>query len=97
MGEITGFRGALGLIYFLTVFAFAVVWGSLGAVITLFSQREAVTGFVMGGVLGGVVGWLVGAYLTGVGHTLLSINDHLAALRKGLEEPTAADADKRIG
>lgn len=94
MGQIAGFRGVLGLIYFLTVVAFILVWGTLGGVITLFYYREAIGGFLLGGLIGLVVGWLVGAYLTGVGHTLLSINDHLAALRKGLEE--GGDADKKI-
>jgi len=45
-------------------------------------------GFLVGGLAGGMVGFLVGAYVTGVGHVLLSINDHLEALRKALDEPS---------
>lgn len=94
MGSLFGFRLALSLIY-AAILVLAVASGAaLGYAGGQHWYNDPIGGLIAGSLIAGIVGWIVAAFATGIGQTLLSINDHLAAIRKNLEQAKAAPADK---
>ena len=81
MGEVVGFRIVLKFLLFVSIAFWALVGGLVGASTVAFGVRDPGVAAVFFAIVGGAIGWLIGSFLHGIGYTLLSINDHLAAMR----------------
>lgn len=82
MGELEGFRVVLKVIYVATIAVMVVFGGVFGFYVGAIGFRDPTPGTFVGALVGGVLGWLFASLVVGIGSTLLSINDHLAAIRK---------------
>jgi hypothetical protein len=95
MGSLFGFRFALGLIAVTVMILAAALGGAVGYVGGAYWYSDPVGGAIAGGLVGAIVGWIFAAFATGIGQALLSINDHLAAIRKHLEQAKDAEPPAR--
>ena len=92
--NIATFKAVLGIITIATVLAWAAIGYAMGQLVDGFSGGRG-SGAVIGLLIGGGLGYVIGAYVHGIAYTLLSINDHLAAIRK-TTSPEAAKPTEEV-